>query len=461
MKRLIYTLICLSLSHVLSAQQALRTAYFLDGYNYAHQINPAKAPERSYFSLPALGNLNVSTQANYGVSNLLFTQEGSQKLVTGLHESVSASDFLGPLPSKMKLNASINETLFSTAFRAGRGYNFVELNLRTDLGLVLPTELFTLMIRGMSSAETTYDLSATALQAQSYAELALGHQHNITNKISIGLKAKILVGLAMADLRFNQMDVTLSREAWTVSADGELTASNLISLPADEEGKIDFDNIDITDDIAGAIPPGLGAAFDLGITFRPIKSLEVSAAVTDLGFIKWRNATNAKTQANTFRWNGFTNVSLSESSGTDDSIDDQWSDLSEDLEELYALYPTNESNTLTKMLGATVTVGALYTLPVYKGRVKVGALSTTRINGAYTWTEGRLSANWLPCRVFDASVSYAASTFGHSLGWVVNLHPRGFNLFVGSDMMITKVTQQYIPLGNANTSLSLGINFPI
>lgn len=33
-----------------SAQNALRTGYFLEGYTYRHMLNPAFAPERGYFA---------------------------------------------------------------------------------------------------------------------------------------------------------------------------------------------------------------------------------------------------------------------------------------------------------------------------------------------------------------------------------------------------------------------------
>lgn len=35
-----------------SAQEALRSAYFLPGYNFRHELNPALAPERGYVAIP-------------------------------------------------------------------------------------------------------------------------------------------------------------------------------------------------------------------------------------------------------------------------------------------------------------------------------------------------------------------------------------------------------------------------
>lgn len=60
---------------------------------------------------------------------------------------------------------------------------------------------------------------------------------------------------------------------------------------------------------------------------------------------------------------------------------------------------------------------------------------------------------------FDLSVNYALSTFGSSLGWIINIHPKGFYLFVGSDFTFYKVTPQFVPVNNLNANVQFGINF--
>lgn len=110
------------------------------------------------------------------------------------------------------------------------------------------------------------------------------------------------------------------------------------------------------------------------------------------------------------------------------------------------------------MLGATLNLGALYTLPYYEN-LKFGFLSSTRIQGKYSWSEGRFSANVAPVKWFDASVNYAVSSFGSSFGWLINFHPKGFNLFVGSDHQFFKITPQFVPVNRANANLAMGINF--
>ena len=91
--------------------------------------------------------------------------------------------------------------------------------------------------------------------------------------------------------------------------------------------------------------------------------------------------------------------------------------------------------------------------------LKFGFLSSTRIQGKYSWSEGRFSANVAPVKWFDASVNYAVSSFGSSFGWLINFHPKGFNLFIGSDHQFFKITPQFVPVNRANANLAMGINF--
>lgn len=97
-------------------------------------------------------------------------------------------------------------------------------------------------------------------------------------------------------------------------------------------------------------------------------------------------------------------------------------------------------------------------MPFYD-RLTGGFLFTQHINGPFSWTEGRFSANVKPLKWFDLSVNYGASTFGSSFGWMINFHPRGVNFFIGSDHQFFNLTRQVIPVGKASAAINLGLNF--
>jgi len=70
--------------------QGLNTGYFIDGYTFRHNLNPAYGNDQNYVSTPALGNIQVRTQGNFGLGK-------------------TSKEFI-PLSSNASLNLGMNVT---------------------------------------------------------------------------------------------------------------------------------------------------------------------------------------------------------------------------------------------------------------------------------------------------------------------------------------------------------------
>lgn len=449
------------------AQNSLRSAYFLEGYTYRHHMNPAFAGERNYVSMPliGLGNFNVGLQSTFGVSDFIHKLPNGE-LTTFLNDAVDANEFLDGLKDRNRMNLDFDITLLSFGFHKWGGFNTFDLSFKSGTRMNLPKDLFAFAKVGQNGA-TTYNLEDLGVYSNNYAELAFGHSRKIMDNLTVGAKVKFLLGIYNADFHVNNMQLTLSDNEWAVSGEGEFSTAGLVDIPTKlkertndqgqtiQEEELDFDNIE-TGDVIG----GFGMAFDLGATYKVREDLELSLAVLDLGWISYKNATQATMAADPWSFSGFTNVPFDSDKATPEqpSIEDQIDNLEDDLEDLFQMKVKGVEKH-TKALGATLNIGALYTLPYYD-KLKFGFLESTRINGSYSWSEGRFSANVAPVKCFDASISYAVSSFGHSFGWVANYHGRGFSIFLGSNHQFFKITPQFIPVNNANMNVSIGINFP-
>lgn len=110
----------------------------------------------------------------------------------------------------------------------------------------------------------------------------------------------------------------------------------------------------------------------------------------------------------------------------------------------------------TTMLSATLNFAGQYTLPVYRN-LTFGLMNTTKIQGAYSWTDFRLSANVAPVKIFSATANMAVGSYGCGFGWLANLHVTGFNLFLGMDHTLGKLTKDGVPL-SSNASVNFGMN---
>ena len=449
--------LCLSTNNLLSQQ--LASGFFTDGFLYRHEMNPAMDNSQGYISFPALGNVNVGLRGNVALSDFIYVRDG--KTVLFMNPMVSSDDFLSHIKDKNRINAEVKMGIMSFGFKAFKGYNTVALNLRSNVNGVLPGELFRMAKEGLKNQ--TYDLSATSFHADAFLELALGHSHQLDKHWQIGAKIKFLVGGGNIDAKFNQAKFELSDDYWTAVTDAEVQSSiknmtykkeEKLRGPEGEQTRHEYVSGIDTD---GFGLNGFGLAFDLGASYRLNDDWKFGLSVLDLGFIYWKNNMLATT-------GGSKTVSTDDYifSADDDasnSFSNEWDRFTEGLSSLYELEDKGDQGSRTRALGATVNVSAEYSCPFYRP-LKFGLLNTTKIQGDFSWTEFRLSANVAPLKWFSASTDFAEGTFGPAIGMLINLHPQHFNLFVGMDYTFWSLAKQGVPK-SSKCNASIGVNFPL
>lgn len=213
-------------------------------------------------------------------------------------------------------------------------------------------------------------------------------------------------------------------------------------------------------DIDGAGLGGFGMAFDFGATYKIDDDWTVSAALLDLGFIGWSNNMQAVNRQTSFEFNGFHDVAVKKEDAMgnpkDNSLESQGDRYADQIADFANLSSDGDKGSRSTGIGATMNFGCEYTLPAYR-QLKFGFLSSTRINGKYSWTDARLSANVAPLSWLDGGMSFSVNSFTASMGWVINAHPKGFNFFIGMDHILGKTSKEFIPL-SSNASLNLGMN---
>ena len=94
MKKILYSILAVAalfLSESVMAQS--RTSYHMEGSYFRNELNPALAPTRGYLALPGISGIGLNMGTNWlSVDNLIYERNG--ELVTALHGSVTADDFL-------------------------------------------------------------------------------------------------------------------------------------------------------------------------------------------------------------------------------------------------------------------------------------------------------------------------------------------------------------------------------
>lgn len=183
----------------LPAQQSLRSAYFMEGYNYRHEFNPAFAAQRSYFALSALGGVNAGIQSNMGVNTFLYPVDGG--LTTFMNSSVSSDEFLGKLKKNNKLNVDVSTTLLSLGIWSGKSFWTFDMKTKVGADLNVPYALFDFMKNAGNSQ--FYDIAGLAARIDSRMEFSLGYARNINDIVNFGARVKFLLGIGNMEMKVN------------------------------------------------------------------------------------------------------------------------------------------------------------------------------------------------------------------------------------------------------------------
>ena len=455
MKKYIGLVLLLCVSTISYAQSTpSTTGYFLEGNLYRNRLNPAFMGDQGFVSFPVLGNFNVNVSSNVGMANFIYPSKDGKSMVTFLHPDVTTEDFNSALNDNNSANLGLDLDIMSAGFFAFGGYNTINIGLHSAFGLNIPRDMFMFM-KDMGHVE--YSISNLNVYTRNYVDISIGHSHKVTKDLTVGGRLKVLLGLAYAELLMEQMDVDMNDSRWMINAKGHAAVAAGLKFASDENGIVDG-----IDDFKVGLN-GIGFGLDLGATYDfsniLTKGLIVSASVNDISFMNWKNVAKAGINPEApYVFDGFEALGVGENTEDGTTVNDQLDQIGEDLNDFFALKDMGVANK-GEMLSATLNVGVEYKMPFYN-KMSIGALFSNRFDKIAPYTKGSLMLNISPVKVLDFALSGSASTYGWGWGALLNLHCTGFNLFVGADSFMGKVSKQYIPLGRTNTSLTFGVNFP-
>lgn len=446
-----------------SAQQ-VNTLYFLENAPMRHTINPAFQPVSNfYLTLPIIGYTSLWTGTNsWTMSDFIFKGPNGQT-ITPFHPDAPVN-WLDNKPQTFAVDADANFNILGFGFRIKQNsYLHINISEHVILGANVSSSIFKL--NDLSSGSTLpMSLGGNAM---AYTDFALGFSHNINRKWTVGGKLKVLVGQAHVGLKINDLRLSTSLDSLHAMGHGSLQLAaplNMNSIPSDPSELGDYNIEDLYSNITDAAstkdmvkeiikPAGMGVAFDLGFTYKPIEQLQLSASVTDLGFIRWHNYASTQFSVDTT----FTGVDLEYGNYGDlngfDS-DAMMNDLSEHLagysngihvEEIEKGFP------YINMLTANLNVGI--DANFWKNRVGVGVYSRTRFYNSHITEELTLGAAFRPVNWFNLAASYSFINGNWSnIGAAISLAPYdGIMLTLATDYIPTSYAKATIE--DANISL--------
>ena len=446
--------------------QQVTTIYFLENAPMRHTINPAFQPvSNGYLNFTPLGWSTFSIGNNsLTVSDIFFTDPTTGRTITPMHQNANKQAFLNSLRSMTMMNGEMSLGLINMGFRIKeKGYLTIGINERIILAGTTPKSIYDFLLGGgmknLGPGEwNTISLSGMGSGSTMYAEVGVGYSHKLNDEWTIGGKLKFLLGQMDMSVRGTSLAMDASTDSLHLHGDMDVRMAGPLQydkMPAFEnrsvqdiiddydQGRYRTEDMINTGNIGSLLTPsGYGAAIDFGFTWKPIKYLQLSAALVDLGFIYWTNAKSYTATVDTM-YQGAGVIDYADPRYRDENgdfspqmvLDTALNNL-QDLPRAIRMGPARGG--YFKMISGRLNVGL--DANFWDNRIGLGIVSATRLYDARLYEEVTFGFAFRPARWFNIAASYSLLNNGKysNIGAGLSIMPYdGINMTLAMDYIPT------------------------
>ncbi|MEM7371704.1 MAG: DUF5723 family protein [Bacteroidota bacterium] len=411
------------------AQQELGL-HFMQRAPQANLTNPAiLQQQRISIGLPGMYLNGIHT--GFSLNELATLDEVNKTLSLDLEQALQR---MNPI-NHLRVNGQID--LLSVGVRLPMVQIGVSTQTRYNAYLGYPKSLLELAWYGNAAfIGETLDI-APDVHAQAWHEFGISGAFNIGHRLQLGAKVKYLIGIA---------DVSTGHKLATFTTHSDHFPVNLALDYQIQTSVLNFGDID-QPSFSGefqAFTGNAGLGIDLGAQIRPIKKLTLSASVTDLGYIRWKD------QAQSYRAFGsvyFEGLDIAEILSSD-SIDTQA--MVDSL--LGNIDLTDSATTYTTYLSPKIYLSGSYQLLNW---LRVGALFHSETYREQTFKSLALNASADLGKVFSTGITYSIRNHRYDnlgLYGVLKLGP--VMTYLSSDNLLTF----FLPERSQHVNIRAGMN---
>lgn len=452
---LLFGVICCTLHAQIS-----NTLYF-DKQNYRqHHLNPSFQPQgKLYVGVP----LASTIAAGGGNTDLTLTDifktkkiNGEQKTLLFCDKNIMATDeFLDAIHGREKLHAAYKIDLFDAGYRINdKLFVTFAVSNKMESSISIPKELFQFFFEGMENGEKyDFGIDKIAISATLYNEIGAGISAKIDENLTLGAKAKLLVGYANVSSNIRNLHMSACEDEWQVSGSGNLR----ITTPNMEITTSETNRVNGLKSNGGKITKAQGHGFsiDAGANFQVTPELNLSASVLDLGFIAWTGNVQELNPREQFSYKGI------EYELDENAADEKW--WKPYKTKFKRMLKKNEDpNNYTTWLPIKMLLGGEYSF--MNDMFSIGALSKTYFQRKTTREEFVLSANFRPIEHFSGTFTYTLFDGWNNIGIGLTGNAGPINLYAAIDhipLRYATMSGHKIPCYVRDTRVTLGMGVVI
>jgi len=271
--------------------QALDVTHYMRMSPFQHNNLPSSSTiYNGYFSL-ATGNIQVGLNlGGIRYKNLFETDDEGYPTV------LTATKFVNHLSNKNYVGFYDDIELLGVGFRIkSRYFLSIDYRQRANLDLAYSRDVLGFPIYGnMAYVENPADLDMS-VNLNAYQELGVSFRHKVNNNIMWGVRPKLLFGIANVSTKNLSAQISTDPQDYTITmtyaAAMRAAAIMPFNMKFNQQDGFQFEADYDVRNIMNNVFKNVGFGIDLGFSYKLKESINLSAALLDLGFINWKTST--------------------------------------------------------------------------------------------------------------------------------------------------------------------------
>ncbi len=265
--------------------------FWMRGVPQSNYGNPALAPQPNFFiGLPLVSSIYLDVSNRGFMINDVLRQDM-------YNEDYWDSDhLLSQLKPKNHIQGSLRVDLLSFGLRHNDSYFFFHVSDKVEMNMTYTPDMAYLMFKGTEAFPDDRfpgNFDGLGTDYYHYREYAGAFTREWSPRLSTGIRAKILTGLAHASFDYQSMYLQRDPSDGTMNLYSEiLIHSSNTSIPQIlKEEDLDEERFANTSKVINYLTNSnnLGAAFDIGMIIKPAPTVSLGFCLLDLGFINWKD----------------------------------------------------------------------------------------------------------------------------------------------------------------------------
>ncbi len=438
------------------------TMTLLPHLSYNNYYNPAMPIDSKVVFGVGVSNIGLSVFNSSIRYDNLFTNKGTDAL------TLDANKFINSLDEHDNfINTNFSIDIIRLGFKVKRFFFDFDCKFRYNGEFHYSKDFLGFFVNGNGNYlgnNNPADFSI-GVDINTFTEMSLGIQYAITDKLTVGIRPKLLVGIANLSVNDDQTMIYTDPNTYEMTADVNINikASTLLNMDINRISDIgtyidSIDNIAIEDMFV--IDENIGYGIDFGLSYTFNKHFGIAAGVYDLGYITWRNSKEKHNYKDRVVVNDALINDFDELINMNLDFEDLYTDLIEDVWDDDSLYVGADYQTALKtriMLQAYWELNPLIRFTAISQMYYVKDQFRPAMTLAYSGSFFRF---------LNFTASYTASKYaGNSVGFGfgVNLGPLNVYAITDNIMILSKLNTSPLEMATSYSSANfrLGLVFTL